>query len=130
MKWLTPVAAICLSLKGVAFEWNSRFLLGSILDWQAMKATFVDHFYTTRLCVSLKELSDINQERDEPIMNFINRWRALSLHCSQEMMQEEAVKLYTSGLHPWIQLQIRGVTPNIFDHLSTVVTYLELYYRQ
>lgn len=119
-----------LSLEGVTFDWYSRLAPVSIPDWQSMKQVFLDHFYSTRQCVGLRELSAINQGRDEPAAEYINRWCALSLHCSQEMMQEQAVKLFMSGLHSWIQLQIREVAPKTLDHMSTVATDLELYYKQ
>lgn len=67
-----------------------------------MKKAFVDHFYSIQRCISLRELSDIEQDKNDLAYDFINRWHALNLHCFQEMMQEEAVKLCMSVLHPWI----------------------------
>lgn len=67
-----------------------------------MKTSFLNHFYNTRMTVGLKELSTMEQNATENAADYIRRWLSQSLHCSQELNQEEAVKLCMSDLHPWI----------------------------
>lgn len=67
-----------LSLKGVASDWYSRLAPALIPDWQMMKQAFLTHFYNARRCVSLRELNEIDQGRDEPAAEFINRLHVLN----------------------------------------------------
>lgn len=60
-----------LSLTGPAFDWYSKLPSNSIPDWPSMKAAFLNHFYSTRRTVSLKELSTMGQKDNEAAADYI-----------------------------------------------------------
>ena len=118
------------TLKGAAFEWYSKLLPGSIADWEAMKSQFLARFYNTRRTVSLSELTITKQKSNERAADFITRWRNLSIHCSQTLLQQEAVKICMANLHPWLSLNLQSLAPTTFELLSTRATEIEIYLDQ
>lgn len=69
------------SLKGNAFDWYTDLTPGSIDSWEQLETEFLNRFYSTRRTVSMLELSHAKQWKDEPVVDYINRWRSLSLDC-------------------------------------------------
>nr|CAD1817824.1 unnamed protein product [Ananas comosus var. bracteatus] len=105
-----------LSLKVAAFQWYSKIPPGSIQDWPMMKAQFKSHFVSTKREITLRELADLRQERDEKVETYITRWKNTSINCSQEIRTEEAIRLCIGGMHPWLAVQILKVlrSPRIY----------------
>ncbi|KAA0026128.1 ty3-gypsy retrotransposon protein [Cucumis melo var. makuwa] len=56
------------SLKGNAFEWR---------------------------VVSMMELTNTKQRKGEPVIDYINRWRALSLDCKDKLTELSAIEMCT-----------------------------------
>ncbi|KAM2234269.1 hypothetical protein ACFXTI_012534 [Malus domestica] len=67
------------SLKGNAFEWYTDLEPESINSWEQLEREFLNHFYSTRRTVSMLELTSTKQWKDEPVIDYINRWRTLKL---------------------------------------------------
>ncbi|KAK3027882.1 hypothetical protein RJ639_041516 [Escallonia herrerae] len=67
------------SLKGNTFNWYMDLEPKSIDCWEEMERAFQNHFYSTRRSVSMMELTNTKQRRKEPVVDYINRFRALSL---------------------------------------------------
>nr|CAD1836413.1 unnamed protein product [Ananas comosus var. bracteatus] len=119
-----------LSLKVAAFQWYSKLPPGSIQDWPMMKAQFKSHFVSTKREITLRELADLKQERDEKVETYITRWKNTSINCSQEIRAEEAIRLCIGGMHPWLAVQIISKTPRSFQSLSQTAAELEAQYRK
>ncbi|KAL6176002.1 hypothetical protein ACLB2K_052638 [Fragaria x ananassa] len=77
------------SLKGNAFEWYTDLEPESIDSWDQMECEFLNRFYSTRRTVGMMELTNTKQWRDEPAIDFINRWCSLSLDCIKPRSFEE-----------------------------------------
>ncbi|KAL0420244.1 UNVERIFIED_CONTAM: hypothetical protein Slati_3047300 [Sesamum latifolium] len=69
------------SLKGNAFGWYADLETGSIDGWEQLEQEFLNRFYSTRRTVSMVELTYSRQWREEPVIDYINRWSNLSLNC-------------------------------------------------
>jgi hypothetical protein len=69
------------SLRGNAFDWYTNLEPKSIDNWEQMEREFLNHFYSTHRTVSMMELTNSKQWKDEPVVDYINRWRSLSLDC-------------------------------------------------
>ncbi|KAK2975456.1 hypothetical protein RJ640_007802 [Escallonia rubra] len=81
------------SLKGNAFDWYTNLELESIDCWEEMEREFQNRFYITRRSVSMMELTNTKQRKEEPVVNYINRWRALSLDCKERLFDASTVEM-------------------------------------
>ncbi|KAK4385814.1 hypothetical protein Sango_2705400 [Sesamum angolense] len=68
------------SLKGNTFDWYTNLEAGSINGWEHLEQEFLNRFYNTRRTVSMVELTNSHQWKEEPVVDYINRWRNLSLN--------------------------------------------------
>ncbi|GKV28984.1 hypothetical protein SLEP1_g37967 [Rubroshorea leprosula] len=65
------------SLEDVAFEWYTDLPAGSVDSWDQLEREFLTRFYSTKRTVSLPELANTKQKKDESVTDFIERWRNL-----------------------------------------------------
>ncbi|KAM1430779.1 hypothetical protein ACFX2I_046802 [Malus domestica] len=86
------------SLKGNAFEWYTYLEPESINSWEQLENEFLNHFYSTRRAVSMLELTNTKQWRDEPVMDYINRWRNLSLDCKDRLSEIYSIEMCVQGM--------------------------------
>jgi len=75
------------SLKGIAFDWYTDLEPESINSWEQMEHEFLNRFYSTQRTVSMTELTNTKQWKDEPVLDYINRWRSLSLECRDRLLR-------------------------------------------
>ena len=66
------VKQFVLSLKGNAFDWYTDLEPNSIDSWEQLEHEFLNRFYSTRRTVSMVELTNTRQRKDEPVIDFIN----------------------------------------------------------
>ena len=81
------------SLKGNAFDWYTDLEPGSIDSWEQLERKFLDRFYSTRRIVSMMELTNTKQWGNESVVDYINRWRSLSLDCKDRLSEKSAVEM-------------------------------------
>ncbi|KAA0038057.1 ty3-gypsy retrotransposon protein [Cucumis melo var. makuwa] len=67
------------SLKGNGFGWYTDLELEVIDSWEQLANEFLNCFYSTRCTISMMELTNMKQRKEEPVIDYLNRWRALSL---------------------------------------------------
>ena len=87
-----PVAqngALCLrlfvqSLEGPAFTWYAHLSEESIPTWEARVSEFRKQFSNTQRGVGVPEQLKTKQRDNEPVTEFIARWRALTFACPQK----------------------------------------------
>ncbi|TYK11266.1 ty3-gypsy retrotransposon protein [Cucumis melo var. makuwa] len=87
------------SLKGNTFEWYTDLEPEVIDSWEQLEIEFLNRFYSTRRVVSMMELTNTKQRKEEPVIDYINRWRALSLDCKDKLTELYAVEMCTQGMH-------------------------------
>ena len=61
------------SLKGNAFDWYTDLALSSNDSWNQIERDFLNRFYSTRRTVSMIELTNSKQWKEEPIIDYIQR---------------------------------------------------------
>ena len=107
------------TLKGIAFDWYTDLEPESIDSWEQMGQEFLNRFYSTQRIVSMTELTNTKQWKDEPVLDYINRWRALSLECKDRLSKASAVEMCTQGMH-WDLLYVLQMSkPRTFQELAT-----------
>jgi len=67
------------TLKGITFYWYTDLEPKSINNWGQMEQEFLNRFYNTQRTVSMAKLTNTKQLKDEPALDYINRWCALNL---------------------------------------------------
>ena len=84
-----------------------------------MEQEFLNIFYSIQCTVSITELTNTKQWRDEPVLDYINHWRALSLDCKDRLSEASAMEMCTQGM-AWDLLYVLQMSnPVPFKDLAT-----------
>ncbi|KAL0320267.1 UNVERIFIED_CONTAM: hypothetical protein Sradi_5288200 [Sesamum radiatum] len=93
------VKQFVLSLKDTAFDLYIDLEANSIDSWNDLKNKFFSRFYSARRTVSMTELANQHQEKDELVLDYINNWINLSLSCKDAFSEISAIELCIQGMH-------------------------------
>jgi len=83
------------TLKGIVFNWYTDLLHITGSRWSKK---FLNRFYSTKRTVTMTELTNTKQWKDEPVLDYINRWRLLSFECKDHLSEPSAVEMCTQGM--------------------------------
>ena len=114
------------SLWGNAFDWYIDLALECINSWDQMEREFLNHFYSTRWTVSMMELTNTKQWKDESIVDYINHWRSLSLDCKDRLFKVLAVEMCIQGMHWGLLFILQVIRARTFEELATRAHDIEL----
>ncbi|KAL0430983.1 UNVERIFIED_CONTAM: hypothetical protein Sradi_0724300 [Sesamum radiatum] len=81
------------SLKRNAFYWYTDLEAGSINRREQLEQEFHNRFYNTRRAVLMVELTNSRQSKDEPIINYIDKWRNLSLNNKDPLSKAPTIEM-------------------------------------
>ena len=99
------------SLKGNAFDWYTDLEPESIDSWEQLEREFLNRFYSTRRTVSMMELTNTKQWKDEPVIDYIHRWCSLGLDCKDRLSEISAVEMCIQGMHWGLLYILQGIKP-------------------
>ncbi|KAM1024587.1 hypothetical protein EV2_038919 [Malus domestica] len=107
------------SLKGNAFKWFMDLELESINSWEQLEKEFLNLFYSTHHTVSMLELTSTKQWRDEPVVDYINRWCNLSLDYKDRLSKISSIEMCVQGKQWGLHYILQGIKPWTFEELAT-----------
>jgi hypothetical protein len=114
------------SLKGNAFDWYTDLESGLIDTWEQLEREFLNRFYSTCRVVSMIELTNTRQWKEELVIDYIHRWRNLNLNCRDRLTENSALDMCIQGMHWGLRYILQGIKPKSFEELATQAHDMEL----
>ena len=84
-----------------------------------MEQEFLNRFYNIQYTVSMTEMTNIKQWKDEPVLDYINCWHALSLECKDKLSEASIVEMCTQGMARELLYVLQMSKPRTFHELAT-----------
>ena len=72
------------------------------------------------------ELTNTKQWENEPVVDYINQWRSLSLDCKDRLSEVSVVEMCIQGMHWGLFYILQGIKLQTFEELATCVHDMEL----
>ena len=95
-------------------------------SWDRLQQEFLNSFYRTIRVVSMMELKKSRQGEDELVVDFINRWRSLSLNCKDHLKEISSIEMCIQGMNWGLHCILQGLKPNTFEEWATRAHDMEL----
>ncbi|KAA0067534.1 ty3-gypsy retrotransposon protein [Cucumis melo var. makuwa] len=106
------------SLKGNAFEWYTDLEPEVINMWEQLEKEFLNHLYSTICTVNMMKLTNTRQQKGELVIDYINRWRTLSLDYKDRLTKLSTVEICTQDMH-WKLIYILQIELDIDEVAQT-----------
>nr|AAN64467.1 putative gag-pol polyprotein [Oryza sativa Japonica Group]ABF97062.1 retrotransposon protein, putative, unclassified [Oryza sativa Japonica Group] len=112
-----------LSLSGSAFTWFSSLPYGSINSWADLEKQFHSYFYSGVHEMKLSDLTAIKQQHDEPVHEYIQRFREMWNKCfSLSLTDAQLADLAFQGMIAPIREKFSSEDFDSLSHLIQKVT--------
>ena len=86
------------TLKGIGFDWYTNLESESIHSGEQIEQEFLNRFYSTQRTVGMTELTNTKQWKDEPALDYINRWRSLNLKGKDHLSDASTIEMRAQGM--------------------------------
>jgi hypothetical protein len=104
--------------------------MGSIGNWATMKEVFKKHFVAMKKDFSIVELSQVRQQRDEAINDYVICFRNRFVRLAREMHLEDAIEMCVHGMQQHWSLEVSRREPKTFSALSSAVAATKLEFEK
>jgi len=105
-------------------------VLGSILNWNQLECKFHDHFFSRETEVRLLDLTSVRQNRDESVLVYFQRFKALKNRCfNLSLSKKDLADLAYSGLRTYLKEKLEGFDFIMVNHLQMRVIGVEFKYK-
>ncbi|KAL0308914.1 UNVERIFIED_CONTAM: hypothetical protein Sradi_5833700, partial [Sesamum radiatum] len=91
-----------------------------------LEQEFLNRFYNTRRTVSMIELTNSCQWKEEPVVNYINRWRNLSINCKNRLSEASTVEMCIQGMYWELCYILQPIKLKTFGELATRAHEIEM----
>ena len=113
------VRLFSLSLTRTAFSWFSSLAPGSILNWNQLERKFHDLFFSGEAEVRLLDLTSVKQNRDESVLDYFQRFKALKNRCfNSSLSEKDLADLAFNGLCSYLKEKPEGFDFIMVNHLQ------------
>lgn len=83
-----------------------------------MEDEFFNLIYSTRRTVSIIELTNTKLWEEEPVVDYLKRWCALSLECNDRISETSAVEMCLDGMNWELLYLLKSIKPRSFQILA------------
>jgi hypothetical protein len=104
------VRLFSLSLTGTAFAWYATLPPNSILSWGDLEQKIHDHFFSGDYELDLVDLVTLRQEKDESVIDCIQRFRDTRNRCFQiHLTNKQLAGMAFDGLRYYLKEKLEGI---------------------
>jgi hypothetical protein len=108
-----------ISLSVTAFTWFTSLAHNSIFTWAQLEQKFHEYFYSGDIELRLSHLNAIQQKHNEPIVEYIRRFRDTRNQCfNLNISDKDLADLAYSGLTPHLRDKLES---HMFSNVSQVL---------
>ena len=80
-----------------------------ILNWNQLEHKFHDHFFSGETEISLLDLTSVKQNRDESVLDYFQRFKALKNRCfNSSLSEKDLADLAFNGLRSYLKEKLEG----------------------
>ena len=100
------------------------------LNWNQLERKFHDHFFSGETEVRLLDLTSVKQNRDESVLEYFQRFKALKNRCfNSSLSEKDLADLAFNGLRSYLKEKLEGFDFITVNHLQMRAVGVEFKYK-
>ncbi|XP_020591231.1 uncharacterized protein LOC110032059 [Phalaenopsis equestris] len=111
------------SFSGIAFDWYAELPNDSVKIFAELEDLFVKWFTGVKHHITIGDHE--RQKPAETLMDYILRWRNLSMKCEPQLQEQHTIKILLKSIHGPVGFLLEGFTIKTFEKLLSKVGNLQ-----